>query len=75
MNNNRLSTNLNRLNLDPNTLSELDQLIKSAPLIEIDHEGRAMIISQKKYIRSIYIIKQKCLDGSFLLMGYLVLIF
>lgn len=64
MNNNRLSTNLNRLNLDLNTLSELDQLIKSEPLIEIDPEGRAMIISQQKYIRSIYIIKQKCLDGS-----------
>lgn len=47
MNNNRLSTNLNRLNLDPNTLSELYLLIKSAPLIKIDQEGRAMIISHK----------------------------
>nr|YP_010170442.1 LAGLIDADG homing endonuclease [Phanerochaete carnosa]QRZ60423.1 LAGLIDADG homing endonuclease [Phanerochaete carnosa] len=68
MNNNRLSTNLNRLNLDTNTKSELVHLIKSDPLIHIDHEGRAIIISQQKYIRSTYIIKLKCLDGSIKLL-------
>ena len=38
MNNNRLSTNLNRLILDTNTKSELDTLIKSDPLIHIGVE-------------------------------------
>ena len=65
MNNNRLSTNSNPLILDYNTKSELDLLIKSKPLIHIDYEGRAMIISEKKYIRSTYIIKVNFLNGSF----------
>ena len=42
-----------------------DFLIKSEPLIHIDFEGRAMIISEKKYIRSTYIIKAYFLNGSF----------
>lgn len=57
MNNNRLSTNSNPLTIDNATKSELDLLIKSKPLISIDSEGRAMIIHNKKYIRSTYIIK------------------
>ena len=57
MNNNRLSTNLNPLILDEIVKSELDLLIKAEPLIHIDSEGRAMIISEKKHIRSTYIIK------------------
>jgi hypothetical protein len=65
MNNNRLSTNSNILVLDEITKSELDLLIKSEPLIHIDSEGRAMIISEKKYIRSTYIIKAYFINGSF----------
>lgn len=57
MNNNRLSTNIKPLTLDMATKSELDLLIISKPLIDIDSEGRAMIIHEKKYIRSSYIIK------------------
>lgn len=57
MNNNRLSTNSNPLTLDMATKSELDLLIKSKPLINIDYEGRAKVIHEKKYIRSTYIIK------------------
>jgi hypothetical protein len=49
MNNNRLSTNSNSLVIDANTRSELDVLMKSEPLISVDSEGRAMIISNKKY--------------------------
>jgi len=64
MNNNRLSTNPNRLILDENQKSELDALIKSDPLISVDSEGRAMIIKEKKYIRSTYIIKAIFLNGS-----------
>ena len=64
MNNNRLSTNSNPLTLDMSTISELDLLIKSKPLIDIDSEGRAMIISEKKYIRSTYVIKAIFLNGS-----------
>lgn len=64
MNNNRLSTNSNPLTLDNATKSELDLLIKSKPLISIDSEGRAMIINDKKYIRSTYIIKAIFLNGS-----------
>ena len=52
MNNNRLSTNSKPLSLDMATKSELDLLIKLKPLINIDSEGRAMIIHEKKYIRS-----------------------
>ena len=48
MNNNRLSINLNPLILDVIVNSELDLLIKAEPLIHIDYEGRAMIISEKK---------------------------
>jgi hypothetical protein len=65
MNNNRLSTNPNRLVLDAEQKSELDKLVKSEPLISVDSEGRAMIISEKKYIRSTYIIKAIFLNGSF----------
>jgi hypothetical protein len=64
MNNNRLSTNSNPLTIDMSTKSELDLLIKSKPLIEVDSEGRAMIIHEKKYIRSTYIIKAIFLNGS-----------
>ena len=65
MNNNRLSTNSNPVGLDETIKSELSNLIKSEPLIYIDSEGRAMIISNKKYIRSTYIIKVYFLNGSF----------
>jgi len=65
MNNNRLSTNSNPLIIDETTKLELDLLIKSKPLIHIDSEGRAMIIHEKKYIRSTYIIKANFLNGSF----------
>lgn len=65
MNNNRLSTNSNPLVIDQDTKSELDVLIKSVPLISVDSEGRAMIISEKKYIRSTYIIKAIFLNGSY----------
>ena len=65
MNNNRLSTNSNILVLDEITKSELDLLIKSEPLIHIDYEGRAMIISENKYIRSTYIIKAYFINSSF----------
>jgi len=64
MNNNRLSTNSNPLTMDVATKSELDLLIKSKPLINIDSEGRAMIIHEKKYIRSTYIIKAIYLNDS-----------
>ena len=64
MNNNRLSTNPNPVILDDKFKSELETLIKSDPLIKIDSEGRAMIISEKKYIRSTYIIKVYLLNGS-----------
>ena len=63
MNNNRLSTNTNPIVLDDATKSELNTLIKSDPLINIDAEGRAIIISEKKYIRSTYIIKVYLLNG------------
>lgn len=65
MNNSRLSTNLNGLVLDAKERSELDKLVKSEPLISVDSEGRAMIKSEKKYIRSTYIIKAIFLNGSF----------
>lgn len=65
MNNNRLSTNSDQLVLDAEERSELDKLIKSEPLISIDSEGRAMIKSEKKYIRSTYIIRATFLNGSF----------
>jgi len=64
MNNNRLSTNPNPLILDEATKSELNILIKSDPLIYIDSEGRARIISEGKYIRSTYIIKVYLINGS-----------
>jgi hypothetical protein len=64
MNNNRLSSNSNILTLDMVTKSELNLLIKSKPLISIDSEGRAMIINEKKYIRSTYIIKAVFLNES-----------
>lgn len=61
MNNNRLSTN--PIILDDATKSELSILIKSDPLINIDSEGRAIIISEGKYIRSTYIIKVYLING------------
>jgi hypothetical protein len=64
MNNNRLSTNLNPIILADTFKSELKILIDSDPLISIDFEGRAIIISEKKYIRSTYIIKVHLLNGS-----------
>lgn len=64
MNNNRLSTNSNPLTIDIATKSELDFLIKSKPLIYIDSEGRAIIIHEKRYIRSSYIIKAIFLNSS-----------
>jgi hypothetical protein len=64
MNNNRLSTNSNPLTLDIATKSELDLLIKSKPLINIDSEGRAKIIEENKFIRSTYIIKAIFFNGS-----------
>lgn len=65
MNNNRLSTTTTTgIVLDDTTKSELNLLIKSDPLINIDTEGRAIIISEKKYIRSTYIIKVYLLNGS-----------
>ena len=48
MNNNRLSTNSNSLIMDEATKLELDLLIKSEPLVYVDSEGRAIIISEKK---------------------------
>lgn len=45
MNDNRLSTNPSPKILDTKTQFELDLLIKSEPLISIDSEGRAMVIS------------------------------
>lgn len=59
MNNNRLSTCCS-LPIYKTFKSQLDLLIKSEPLIDIDSEGRA-----KKYIRSAYIIKAYFLNGSF----------
>lgn len=64
MNNNRLSTNSNPITIDIATKSELDILIKSKPLINIDSEGRAIIIHEKRYIRSSYIIKAIFLNSS-----------
>jgi hypothetical protein len=52
MNNNRLSTNSNPLVFDAESRSKLNTLIKSKALINVDSEGRAMIISENKYIRS-----------------------
>ena len=64
MNNNRLSTNSNPFTLDESVKSKLHILIKSEPLIKVDFEGRAIIIQEKKYIRSTYIIKATFLNGS-----------
>lgn len=47
MNNSRLSTNSNPIVLDDVTKSKLNELIESKPLITVDSEGRAMIISEK----------------------------
>lgn len=65
MNNNRLSTNSSRIFLDEKDKSEISFLIKSKPLIHIDSQGRAKIISENKYIRSTYIIKINFINGSF----------
>jgi hypothetical protein len=63
MNNSRLSTNSDRKVLDAVINSALNSLIQSDPLISIDSEGRAMVTSEKKYIRSTYIIKVILLNG------------
>lgn len=65
MNNNRLSTNSSPIFLDEKNKSEISFLIKSKPLIHIDSQGRAKIISENKYIRSTYIIKVNFINGSF----------
>nr|YP_010727788.1 homing endonuclease [Leptographium wingfieldii]WDZ67425.1 homing endonuclease [Leptographium wingfieldii]WDZ67472.1 homing endonuclease [Leptographium wingfieldii]WDZ67519.1 homing endonuclease [Leptographium wingfieldii]WDZ67565.1 homing endonuclease [Leptographium wingfieldii]WDZ67611.1 homing endonuclease [Leptographium wingfieldii] len=67
MNDNRLSTNPSPKILDTKTQfgrEALDLLIKSDPLISIDSEGRAMVISENKYIRSTYVIKVYFLNGT-----------
>lgn len=64
MNDNRLTTNSTHKVLDNKTKFELDLLIKSDSLISVDSEGRAMIISENKYIRSTYIIKVYFLNGT-----------
>ena len=64
MNNNRLSTNSNKLIIDSKTKYELDGLIKSEPSISVDSEGRAMIIKDKIYIRSTCIIQAILPNGS-----------
>lgn len=65
MNNNRLSTTFNPFILDENTKLELNNLINSESLIQIDNEGRAKIISENKYIRSTYVIKAKFINSTF----------
>lgn len=76
MNNNRLSTNSNPIHLDENNKSEIFDLIKLKPLLHVDSQGRAKIISENKYIRSTargtspegrstYIIKVNFINGSF----------
>lgn len=57
MNNNRLSTNTKPLVLDNASKLEIDALIKSEPLVNIDSEGRAMRITDGRYIRSTYVIR------------------
>lgn len=64
MNNGRLSTNSNKFFIDSQTKYEIDELIKSKPLISIDSEGRAMIIKDEIYIRSTYIIQAILPNGS-----------
>lgn len=64
MNNNRLSTNKKKSTIDNgNLISELELLEKSEPLIKIDTEGRAYVLSQNKYIRSTYIIEATLPNG------------
>lgn len=64
MNNKRLSTYSNKSSIyNLNLKSELELLEKSEPLIKIDSEGRAMIISEKKWIRSTLIIEANLPDG------------
>ena len=65
MNNSRLSTNLNKSSIeDTNYKVELELLVKSNPLISIDSEGRALVISENKWIRSTYIIKATLPSGN-----------
>lgn len=64
MNNSRLSTNKNKsITHSGNLISELELLEKSEPLIKIDIEGRAYILSLSKYIKSTYIIEATLPDG------------
>jgi hypothetical protein len=69
MNNNRLSTNSNPLTINVATKSELDLLIKSKPLINIDSEGRAIIIHEKK-IYKIYLYYKSYLFKRFYYLLY-----
>jgi len=58
MNNNRLSTSKKiSLDSDLNFKLELELLEKSKPLIKIDSEGRALVLSEQKWIRSTLIIE------------------
>ena len=57
MNNSRLSTSSDKFIIDSKTKYALEELIKSEPLISVNSEGRVMILKDKKYIRSTYIIK------------------
>ena len=64
MNNSRLSTSSDKFTIDSKTKYALGELIKSAPLISVNSEGRAMIIKELKYIRSTYIIQAVLPNGS-----------
>jgi hypothetical protein len=64
MNNKRLSTYSNKSSIcNLNLKAELELLEKSKPLIKMDSEGRAMVISEKKWIRTTLIIKANLPDG------------
>jgi len=69
MNNSRLSTNKNKSLPEQenfNFRSELELLEKSEPLIKINPEGRALVISENKWIRSTYIIEANVPNGNIL---------
>jgi hypothetical protein len=64
MNNKRLSTyKYKSLFQDPSFTRDIKLLEESKPLVKIDSEGRAIIISTNKYIRSTYIIEATLPDG------------
>jgi len=65
MNNSRLSTNLSKIStLDSNFNSDMELLLKSNALVNIDSEGRALIIRNNKLIRSTYIIEATFENGN-----------